>query len=116
MYFSQSIIHGRAKHGVRGLALQRSPPVPALRPPHYEPTTAGRSTQKGWEEGTEKGQKREEETEPKQCAMSAIEDMYPVVCFDSKYQFHNDIIPVTVHIRLFFAIGRAGLLGERKDG
>ncbi len=47
---------------------------------------------------------REEETEPKQCALSAIEDMYPVVCFDSKSQFHNDIIPVTVHIRLFFAM------------
>lgn len=67
MYFFQSIIHGRAKHGVRGLALQRSPPVPALPDPHTtieaEPATAGRSREKGWEEGTEKGQKREEETQ-----------------------------------------------------
>lgn len=52
----------------------------------------------------ERKKEREEETEPKQCAMSAIEDMYPVVCFDSKSQFHNDIIPVTAHIRLFFAM------------
>lgn len=47
---------------------------------------------------------KEEETEPKQRAMSAIEDMHPGGCFDSKTQFRNNIIPVTVCSRLFFVV------------
>lgn len=52
MYFFQSIIHGRAKHGVRGLALQRSPPVPALPDPHT-------TSQRQLGEAHRKGGKRE---------------------------------------------------------